>query len=494
MGWLRGPRVEELLPGLSAEVAQARSQVTAAPLWLTVPMMIGLLLAGGLLCGGLLFLLKPLLAVVPWLGLPLLVAAAVASWLPLPWLSRPVVLVASVVGRGLFWFWVFHLHLPVELVAAGEAALLVAHRDPAQRWFAAAMIPAWLVNEEFSRGLWVLPPTLAVGAATLAARRSWSSRPAVAELLGPAGSGLLFAALVLPSIQGPRWPTPLALALGVTAGVVAGVVAAGAGARWPERVVAVVLPIALGALAVGVPGLVVAVLVAVVGFAARSPATWTTGIAAMVGYGVWFYYQLSLPLFQKGAAMIVLGAALAATGAWAHRRATAPAAPAPARDRAGAAWAALGVALAVLVVVGQSARQELRLARSEVVYLALAPRDPRSLVQGDYQRLRYELTRHVPRGGDSGTVVVTVDEAHVATFARVDDGAALGPHERAVRWERRGHEVVVASNAWLFQEGTGHTYDVARYGIVALDPSGGTLLLGLADEGQRRLGPPRRLW
>ena len=52
----------------------------------------------------------------------------------------------------------------------------------------------------------------------------------------------------------------------------------------------------------------------------------------------------------------------------------------------------------------------------------------------------------------------------------------------------------MASRAYLFQEGTADVYAPAKYGIMALTPSGGLALVGLADEELRRLGPAPKRW
>ena len=68
-------------------------------------------------------------------------------------------------------------------------------------------------------------------------------------------------------------------------------------------------------------------------------------------------------------------------------------------------WVVLLATLAVLVVVNSAIWQKERhIAEGEVVYLELAPVDPRSLMQGDYMALNFELSNDIQR-----TLPATVD-------------------------------------------------------------------------------------
>jgi uncharacterized membrane-anchored protein len=145
--------------------------------------------------------------------------------------------------------------------------------------------------------------------------------------------------------------------------------------------------------------------------------------------------------------------------------------------------------LFVLVVFGGLVVQkELQLARAESVYVRLAPVDPRSLIQGDYMRLDYELAEaieeHTGRSRPRrGRVVVRVDERGVAHFARMEPGEeGLGDDERLLGWKRKGARVVVGADAYYFQEGHAERYERAAYAELKVGEEGKTLLVGLRDE------------
>ena len=145
---------------------------------------------------------------------------------------------------------------------------------------------------------------------------------------------------------------------------------------------------------------------------------------------------------------------------------------------------AAGLVMALVLPGYAIVRKERLLATGEVVLLELAPVDPRSLIQGDYMRLDYALTRAIdaqaawPR---DGAVVVRLDSIGVATFIRRHDAAALQPGETLLRYRKRDRVVRVASNAYFFEEGSARKFEAARYGELRVARDGNSVLVGLRD-------------
>lgn len=161
-------------------------------------------------------------------------------------------------------------------------------------------------------------------------------------------------------------------------------------------------------------------------------------------------------------------------------------------------WVVVVATLVVLVAVNSTIWQKERhIAQGEVVYLALAPVDPRSLMQGDYMALNfalanrlqtelYQRTESLPTAMD-GEVVVRLDNK-VAHFQRIDDGTPLHADERRLHFRLRHGQVQFATNAFFFQEGHAARYEAARYGEFRVNKAGNVLLTGLYDESFHRLG------
>ena len=162
-----------------------------------------------------------------------------------------------------------------------------------------------------------------------------------------------------------------------------------------------------------------------------------------------------------------------------------------------------GAVLALLAVNVSILGKERLLENGRVVYLELAPVDPRSLMQGDYMALNYQVANEIsavlPRRNEDrawlpdlspsdGRVVVRLDERSVARFARIDDGQPLAEGEALLRYRVRNGRLKFASNAFFFQEGTAPAYEAARFGRFRVSPDGDLLLTALHDENLQPLG------
>jgi len=152
----------------------------------------------------------------------------------------------------------------------------------------------------------------------------------------------------------------------------------------------------------------------------------------------------------------------------------------------------------VLVLVNRAIlEKEQLLAEGRVVFLELAPVDPRSLMQGDYMALRFRIADGVQSVQDAagpasmnGTMVALLDARSVATFERLDNGQPLQANEVRLRYRVREGQLKFATNAFFFEEGRASLYTDARYGEFRADDAGALLLTGLRGRNLERLGPP----
>jgi uncharacterized membrane-anchored protein len=155
----------------------------------------------------------------------------------------------------------------------------------------------------------------------------------------------------------------------------------------------------------------------------------------------------------------------------------------------------LGAAIVLAAINVSIAGKESVKRNGEIVYLDLAPRDPRSLMQGDYMALRFRLAQEIETSlhsgaavspvtsdGESGFANIALDEKRVASLAKPGAanpgaGAAL-----RIRFRMRKGAVWLGTNAFFFEEGTDRRYASARYGEFRLDTaSGEAVLVGLRD-------------
>ncbi|MEA2119008.1 GDYXXLXY domain-containing protein [Halovibrio sp. HP20-50] len=156
--------------------------------------------------------------------------------------------------------------------------------------------------------------------------------------------------------------------------------------------------------------------------------------------------------------------------------------------------------LILLVVNAAIWEKEQHLAEGEVVYLALAPVDPRSLMQGDYMALNFALSNEIRRALQSrrdddasrprdGYAIVRLDEQRVAQFQRLAEGeSTLDNDERRLHYRLRNGQVRLATDAFFFQEGHAERYEAASYGRFRLNAQGEPLLESLHDDDLDALG------
>jgi len=146
----------------------------------------------------------------------------------------------------------------------------------------------------------------------------------------------------------------------------------------------------------------------------------------------------------------------------------------------------LGLALILVVVNGLALHKELLLREGARLFLELAPVDPRSLIQGDYMRLNYALSRDLQEPARAwprdGRLVVRTDRRGVAVFVRRDQGEPLQEGERFLRYRIRGGRLQLGAESFLFQEGQARVYSQARFAEFRVNPEGVPVLVGLRDE------------
>jgi uncharacterized membrane-anchored protein len=250
------------------------------------------------------------------------------------------------------------------------------------------------------------------------------------------------------------------------------------------------------------PGIAFGLAWILLGFGLGRPRLRRYGQAALLVYLVLYYYQLELPLLQKAAWLAAAGVLLLLMRlvAWRLPRMLASAAPSMPAVRASPSrplWAAVllaGLAIALAVVNTGIWQREKLLATGQVVRLALAPVDPRALMQGDYMALRFAAARAVGQMQDNqpavaglwggprtdGYLVLAPDAQGVAQPLRVQPAPQPhGQQEIVLRYRLRADGVRLVTNAYFFPEGEATRFEQARYGELRVGDDGTGLLVRL---------------
>lgn len=218
-----------------------------------------------------------------------------------------------------------------------------------------------------------------------------------------------------------------------------------------------------------------------------------------------FYYQLHWSLADK--ALLLVGAGVLLGGlAWFSQRATGTPSPHGSANTSPAGWRSAGglamlagALLTLLVANGAIWQKQDLIARGRPVFMALMPVDPRSLMQGDYMRLRFaaldahELPLLDDLRGKRPHMVVRLDARGVATVQRMHTAdLALASDELLLELTPKDGAWVVVTDAWFFMEGQGQRWQAAKFGEFRVLPDGRALLVGMADADLQPIAPESR--
>lgn len=150
-------------------------------------------------------------------------------------------------------------------------------------------------------------------------------------------------------------------------------------------------------------------------------------------------------------------------------------------------WTIILVNLVILLFLFNKSifKKEALLEEGKLVLLKLAPVDPRSLMQGDYMRLNYEITDGVKLDSITkrGFCVVKFDSINITKKVRFQENVTpLNDDEFLINYTQSDWNINIGAESYFFQEGEGEKFENAKYGGVKIDDKGNSLLVGLYDE------------
>lgn len=393
-------------------------------------------------------------------------------------------------------------------IAVIAVVLVVVMEDFVHRLIAALVFSgAVIIAALDARAVDVSVPVLAVPFAL-----AWASEPrwrARRPMLEPAALGLGFGLLAsaLLTFGHGVFNASLDNGLGAAFRVVIVIAALGyvmrgaledAGVSGARRSAAFAIALAATlALELAVTNAATATLVLVAAVRAQRAILSVAAVATLVVLVSHRYYTLELTLLVKSIWLMGAGALLlllyAAARRWFGAARDGARAEGPRLD-AGLLATAASVVLCVSLVGWYVARSESVLANGRVMVLELAPVDPRSIIQGDFMRLRFAVERTMrDRLSDveqqRGWVVLQADENGIARFESFADARPeVAADAFAIPYRWRGRRLTMLTDAFFFQEGTADVYDDARYGAFRVSDGGAVILQSLLDEAQQPLG------
>lgn len=204
------------------------------------------------------------------------------------------------------------------------------------------------------------------------------------------------------------------------------------------------------------------------------------------------YYYLYWPLAHKALLLLGCGLALGAIVRFAMPGALLPSVPealpqlqpAPAAPDTNPRWKRgllAGAGMLALVVANAAIwEKETLISTGQVVFVELAPVDPRSLMQGDYMTLNYAFPSDFAMVDTARTKLVARRAPNgVVTLLGEHDGRPLGPQEMLIEAISKRSRPLIVTDAWYFKEGEAERWAAARYGEFRVDANGKALLVGL---------------
>ncbi|NQX85579.1 MAG: GDYXXLXY domain-containing protein [Flavobacteriaceae bacterium] len=136
-------------------------------------------------------------------------------------------------------------------------------------------------------------------------------------------------------------------------------------------------------------------------------------------------------------------------------------------------------------------KKEELLSNGQTILLELAPVDPRSLMQGDYMRLNYDISNNIDTDSISkrGFCVVKLRENGVAEKVRIQENRTpINDNEFLIEYtSRQWRGINIGAESYFFQEGEAEKYEKAKYGGIKVDNNGNSLLVGLYDENRMKI-------
>lgn len=245
-------------------------------------------------------------------------------------------------------------------------------------------------------------------------------------------------------------------------------------------------------------GISTGLLLLIIGFSRQRISLMVLGGFAIVSFFSWYYYNLQVTLLFKSVTLVILGMCLLLgkyilTIIYKEYDGT---------KSVGFKFKkillqhvlVLVTAVMVLIAININIKKkEDLIVNGEKLIFPLAPVDPRSLMQGDYMRLRFELAVNIQKRLrvlnnktvipiQQGFVVVEKNAKGVITFVDLFHKQDFEESQLLIPYKYRNHRVVFTSNAFYFQEGQASHFQKAKFGEFRRSKDGELILVRVLDE------------
>ncbi|MEC7769953.1 MAG: GDYXXLXY domain-containing protein [Bacteroidota bacterium] len=136
-------------------------------------------------------------------------------------------------------------------------------------------------------------------------------------------------------------------------------------------------------------------------------------------------------------------------------------------------------------------KKEKQLTRGNLIFLELSPVDPRSLLQGDYMQLRYEIANNLDYDNipEHGLCAIELNGYGIAKNIRyLENMGQINTNEHPLKYTgKQWWGLKFGAESFFFQEGEGEKYEKVKYGGINVDENGNAILIGLYDVNLKKI-------
>jgi len=143
-----------------------------------------------------------------------------------------------------------------------------------------------------------------------------------------------------------------------------------------------------------------------------------------------------------------------------------------------------GNLILVLLIAGIFvAQKEQVLKHGDIVYMELAPVDPRSIMQGDYMSLGYTIqTETINHDLKRGYLILTKNDSNLVVTHRLTSSPdSLLANQVPLKYVTVSGRLDFGCDSYFFQEGNAEVFANAKYGGIKTNAKGNCVLVGLYD-------------
>lgn len=245
-------------------------------------------------------------------------------------------------------------------------------------------------------------------------------------------------------------------------------------------------------------GISTGLLLLIIGFARHRMSLMVLGGLSTLSFFSWYYYNLQETLLFKSVLLVILGVCLLVAKFVLENlyKEFNDSKLDGFKFKQIKSQHIVVLATVILVLIATNIninKKEDLIVNGEKLVLPLAPVDPRSLMQGDYMRLRFKLAVDIQKKlriqnnnkaipMQQGFVVVEKNEKGVVTFIDLFHKQKLEESQLLIPYKYRNYRVVFTTNAFYFQEGQASHFGAAKFGEFRHSKDGELILVHLLDK------------